>query len=185
MMKIIVLRHATRKRDSLDRDEYLEKLLPLDPTGREEARQLGEELARRGIKPEVYFTSCFVHAQQTAEILRDTVDRSATAPIVELCTLTPHYQGPKEWRCKWEGVHILKAIIREAELKVSNLRELEVVAFILHKPRLQQLLESMTSQDESRFDGIRYSEGVCLKAESLNGFLQGKGEEDDLRFCRQ
>jgi phosphohistidine phosphatase SixA len=187
-MKIIVLRHATRKRDDPVRDEYLEKHLPLDPIGEEETRQLGLELARRGIKPAIYFTSCFAHARQTAEILRDIVNGSSTAKVVELCTLTPHYQGPRELRQKgekWQGLQMLGDIIRESESMISDLRELEVLAFILHWPRLEQLLASMTSKDESCFYNVGYSEGICLKAESLDDLLQGKAEKDGPRFGRQ
>jgi len=182
-MKIIVLRHATRVRDNSVSGEYLEKHLPLDTSGEREAKKLGIELARRGIKPAVFFTSCFAHAKQTGDILRDTLGGNPPAMVVELCTLTPHYQGPREWRGEaWQGVRIPKAIIREAELTVNDLRDLDVVAFILHQPRLKQLLASMTSREESEF-GFHYSEGVCLTADSLDAFLQGNGQEnEDGRF---
>lgn len=90
-MKIIVLRHATRVRDNSVSGEYLEKHLLLDTTGEREAKKLGTELARRGIQPTVFFTSCFAHAKQTGDILRDTLGGNPPAKVVELCTLTPHY----------------------------------------------------------------------------------------------
>lgn len=184
-MKIILLRHATRKRGDREEEEYLEKRFLLDSTGEEEARKQGQELARRGIKPAVYFTSCFAHAKQTGEILRDTVGGYPLAKVVELCTLTPHYQGPRKWQGNWQGIQILEAIIRESELTGNDLRKLDAVAFILHQPRLTQLLASMTSQGESRFVDLGYSEGVCLNADLLDAFLQGKGKEDGLSLCRQ
>jgi hypothetical protein len=143
-------------------------------------------LAGQVIRPTVYFTSCFAHAKQTGEILRDTIDEILTdtigeipdAQVVELCTLTPHFQGPRGLRGNWHGVHILKEIIREAELKVDNLRDLEFITLILHKPRVAQLLAAVTSQDISRFEHLAYLQGVCVNAVSLDALFQGKGEED-------
>ena len=184
-MKIIVLRHATRQRKDRVSDEFIEKSFPLDPIGKCEARERGADLAGRGIKPAVYFTSCFAHARETGEILRDTVGGNPAAKVVELCTLTPHYQGPRELRGKWQGIQILQAIDRESKLTGNDLGEITVVGFVLHQPGLQQLVASMTSEEESRFENIAYSEGVCLRADSLDVFLEGKGEVDEFLRCRR
>jgi len=96
-MIFVLFRHATRVRGDMATDEYLELSQPLSAAGEEEARQQGEELLRRGLKPTATFTSRFAHARQTAELLCTTA-RLEAPTIIELCTLTPHYQGPREWR---------------------------------------------------------------------------------------
>jgi phosphohistidine phosphatase SixA len=182
-MKIVALRHATRQRDSNPiRDEYLEKELLLCPTGEEESKKRGLELDKRGIKPAVYFTSCFAHARQTGEILRDSVGKISPAKVVALCTLTPHFQGPRQWRGNWQGIRILESVIEESELMVKEVGDLEAIAFVLHQPRLKQLLAVMTSQAESRFEDIGYSNGTVLTVDSLRALLQGKGIEDGARL---
>ena len=128
------------------------------------------------MRPTVYFTSCFLHARQTGEILRDALPLAPLAKIVQLCTLTPHYQGPRKWLGNWNGVRMLESIAQEARLTGNDLRELETAAFVLHQPRLQQLLATMTSQEESLFNPISYSEGICLHANSVDSLIQGKGK---------
>jgi hypothetical protein len=100
------------------------------------------------------------------------------AKIIELCTLTPHYQGPRGWRTNWEGVRILEAIDQESRIKGNDLRDVDTVAFVMHQPRLQQLLATMTSQDQSRFRSLTYSEGIRIKANSFDEFFQGKAVAD-------
>ena len=185
-MTIIVLRHATRKRDDDPAtEEYCEKNLPLDTIGQTEARELGAQLAERGLRPAVYFTSCFAHAKETGEILRETVARQPAAKVVQLCALTPHYQGPREWRCskEWKGVRILATIDNESRATGNDLRTFDVVAFVMHFPRLAQLLGGMTSESESQFT-LSCSEGVCVEAESFDAFLRGEGKEVGPRFSR-
>ncbi len=180
-MRIIVLRHAVRERGDRATEEFIEKHLPLTPAGKQQARELGEEMLRRGLRPAVYFTSCFAHARQSGEILSNTAGGNSPAQVIELCTLTPHYQGPRAWRESgkpWKGADMLAAIDRETKLRQYDLRQLENVAFILHKPRLEQLLAAMTSQDEGKFRDLEYSQGVVVNAESLEAFLQGKGKEE-------
>ena len=174
-MKIVMLRHGTRQReDDPDCDEHLEKLLPLSSQGQLEVRERALDLKGLEISPDVYLTSCFLHSRQTGEILRDTLSH-ASVDVVELCTLTPHYQGPRGSRGNWRGVQMLEGITQESNFKRKNLRELDTVAFILHQPRLQQLLATMTSQGETQFSGIKYSEGFCIRAESIEAFLRGQG----------
>jgi|GEM_PF-5851941 len=139
-MRIIVLRHAERERGDPTTEEFREKHLPLSSTGIKQAQELGGELVRRGLKLSACFTSCFLHAKQTGEILRDTASGGTSVRVVELCALTPHFQGPREWRAKgqqWTGIDILKTIDRECTLAGSALRQLDTVAFIMHKPRLE------------------------------------------------
>ena len=184
-MKMIVLRHGTRKRDDDPAVEgYDEKNLPLDAGGRAATKQLAAGLVARGLRPAVYFTSCFAHGKETAEILREIMGGDPPARVVTLCALTPHYQGPKAWRCReeWKGVRILETIGHEARATGNDLRALDVVAFVMHQPRLLQLLAGVTSESESRYVKIGYSEGVCVEAESFDAFLRGEGKEVSLRL---
>ncbi|MBV8417264.1 MAG: histidine phosphatase family protein [Verrucomicrobia bacterium] len=190
MKNIILLRHADRIRKA--NEEFIEKLLPLNPDGRKESENRGTDLNNLGIKPTVYFTSCFVHAKQTGEILRDTMGGSPPAEVVELLTLAPRYQGPRAWldrpekertEAAWLPV-ILEAIDHESQLKGYNLRNLNVVTFVLHVPRLQQLIRGMTAQtarppffDLESFDNFfGCSEGIHLTAASFDDLLRGRGE---------
>jgi phosphohistidine phosphatase SixA len=162
MMKIILIRHASRVRESSsDKDEEL----PLSPDGEKEARELGDKMASLGLRPTLYLTSRYAHAKQTAEFLRDQVTGDPPASVVAISTLTPH--EPYDF----EG------IIRESEQTGHDLSRLELVAFVLHHPRLNQLLGRLTSQPVSP-GAPKYSEAVCLTADSLGDFLEGKGKVD-------
>src|SRR5437667_10548038 len=97
MVTLIVARHAVRERRERNLDEHGEKHLPLSDAGIQQARELGSLLAAGGWNPAAYYTSCFAHARQTAAIVRDVLGNCAAA-ILELCSLTPHYQGPREFR---------------------------------------------------------------------------------------
>lgn len=175
-MRLVMLRHGTREREQdPDVDEHKEKMLPLTSSGELEVRKRALDLKARGIIPNVYLTSCFTHARQTGEILRDTMN-NASVDVVELCTLTPHYQGPRRHRGDWRGSRMLEAIAQESLLRSKDLRKLDTVAFILHQPRLAQLLALITSRDESEFSDFRYSEGVCIRTESNEDCFAGHGE---------
>jgi len=161
-MKIILIRHASRERDP-NRDK--DKDLPLTPDGEKEARELGEKMASLGLKPTLYLTSRYEHAKQTGELLRDQVGGNPPATVVAIGTLTPH--EPYDF----EG------IIRESEQNGHDLSKLELVAFVLHHPRLNQLVARLTSQPISP-GAPKYSEALCLTADSLGEFLKGKGREN-------
>ena len=70
---------------------------------------------------------------------------------------------------------MLESVAQEASLSGNDLREHDTAAFVLHWPRVQQLLVTMTSQTESDIGTIDYSEGVCVNAESVDALLERKG----------
>ena len=158
-MKIILIRHA-----SGERDPNPDKDLPISPDGEKEARELGDRMVSLGFKPTLYLTSRYKHAKQTGEILRDQVGGSPPASVVGVGTLTPH--EPYDF----------EEIIRESEQTGHDLSKLELVAFVLHHPRLNQLLMRLTSQPAPPVVP-KYSEAVCLTADSLGDFLKGKAKE--------
>ncbi len=142
-------------------------MLPLKTEGEQEALKLGEKLAGVGLKPTVYLTSRYTHAQQTAEILRDKAGGSSPAAVVALDMLTPHQE------------YTFEKIILESEQKGHDLSDLDQVAFVLHHPRLNQLVARLTTQPESRTEP-EFAEAVCLTADSLADFINGQGKE----YCR-
>ena len=175
-MVIVVLRHASREQVPSELEEFDERSAPLSKSGIRQARKLGKQLRKWGIKPDVYYASCFTHATQTAKVLRTEL-ASASARIIQLCSLTPHYQGPRAFRDTkrvWTGLDILISIDKESKCKGQDMRKKKTIAMILHKPRLEQLLAGMTSQDEGTFRDLDYASGVCLKAESFDSLLQGR-----------
>jgi phosphohistidine phosphatase SixA len=173
-MVIIVLRHGLREKIG-ELDEYVENSLSLSRPGIGQVRQLGKHLKGKGINPEVYYTSCFSHARETADILRAEL-ANASAKVIQICSLTPHYQGPREFRETknvWTGLDILRSVDKESRARGQDIRELATVAMILHKPRVEQLLAGMTSKDDALFHDIEYASGRFLKAESFDDVLQG------------
>ena len=154
-MKIILLRHATRERDQARDDEEL----PLNDDGKDEALTLREKLGGMGLKPAVYLTSRHAHAKQTAEILA-----GGTAAVVAINTLTPHKE------------YTVEKIISESEQNGHDLSNVDQVAFVLHHPRLNQLVAMLTSQPESQMES-EFAGGVCLEADSLADFINGQGKE--------
>jgi Histidine phosphatase superfamily (branch 1) len=178
-MRMVVVRHAARERQIGPADEYGEKKFPLTPAGEQQAHELGRQLLGRQIIPNLYLTSCFVHSRQTADILRSVITPDLSPDILELCTLTPHFQGPRDKRGEWgTGIDILSAIQEESLATGNDLASVEVIAIVLHKPRLEQLLGGVMAQDQSRHRDLDYAEGVCVTATSLAALLQGKGQQE-------
>src|SRR5436190_2456998 len=62
-MKLFLVRHADATPGNPD------ELRPLSEEGREQARELGEQLRRDGIAPEILLTSPLLRARQTGEAL--------------------------------------------------------------------------------------------------------------------
>jgi broad specificity phosphatase PhoE len=183
-MKLIVIRHALRERLAQDFEEYCEKTLPLSEAGIHQAKELAGKLTTLGCNPAVYYTSCFVHARQTAAIIRGVL-ANASAEIVELCSLTPHYQGPREWRDsvrKWTGLEILKTVQMESECLRRGVRQFDTIAIILHKPRIEQLIAGITSEQEGRFRDLDYGSACLLQAPSFNALFQGRVEHTSIRL---
>jgi phosphohistidine phosphatase SixA len=85
-MKIFLIRHATRARFRADIDD------PLSDQGKKEALALAEAMKNSGDVPELFLTSKQLHAHQTAEILRSSLNEKAV--LVPLDALTPHVPHP-------------------------------------------------------------------------------------------
>jgi phosphohistidine phosphatase SixA len=163
-VKIILIRHASRERNP---DLGEDKDLPLTSDGKKEACELGDRLVSLGLKPTLYLTSRYTHAKQTGDLLQDQVGGNPLAALVAINTLTPHEE------------YTFERIILESEQNGHDLSKLEQVAFVLHHPRLNQLLARLTSQPESP-GAPKFAGAVCLTADSLDDFIKGKGKQ----YCR-
>lgn len=188
-MRIALIRHATRKQSG-----KADKDLPLTDSGVAVATSCGSALFQRGIYPTVFFASWYVHARQTAEILSSTIARleasggkpKVAVPVVELCTLTPQFRGSASWAQteKWAGHAILKWIISETEKTGYDLNETDTAVFVMHEPRISQLIEGMT-KGTILTGNFSFSEGICLQAPSLRHFVKGQGKQDGTLILRQ
>jgi phosphohistidine phosphatase SixA len=188
-MRIALIRHATREQNG-----NADKALPLTDSGVAEAAACGSALFERGFFPTVCFTSWYVHARQTAEIISSTIARlessggtsEVAAPVVELCALTPQFPGSASWAKteKWAGVAILEWLISETEKTGYDLSEMDTAVFVMHEPRMRQLLAGMTEGTISTRT-FSFSEGICLQAHSLHEFVEGRGKQDGALILRE
>ncbi len=83
-MRLVLVRHAEAAPGDPDDDRRL------TPEGREQARALGERLAREGVRPDALLTSPLRRAQETGRLLGDALgvepepdDRLAPGATVE------------------------------------------------------------------------------------------------------
>jgi phosphohistidine phosphatase SixA len=186
-MRIALIRHATREQNG-----NADKTLGLTSCGIAEAEDCGGALFERGFCPTVCFTSWYAHARQTAEIISSTIAQleanrctPKVAPsIVELCTLTPQFPGSASWleaswreKEKWDNHTILDWIVSETKKTGYDLSETDAAVFVMHQPRMQQLLAEMTGKT-IKISNTGFSEGICLQAPSLHEFVEGRGKQD-------
>ena len=139
-MTIALIRHAARERYA---DNVTEEDLPLTDEGRTQASALDAKMVARGIRPELYLTSQYLHAQQTGDILRDLIDHAAA--LIQLRTSTSHEE------------YDFQGIPTEARESGHDVSGLSTIALVLHHPRVNQLLEKLTSQPSLRSHSIQKS----------------------------
>src|SRR5262245_26186312 len=129
-MRIILMRHGARDRDSGGRDEHM----PLSADGQKQTKQRANLLKELGVKPDLYFTSHFRHDEDTAKQLAGELGAGAESHVTKLCALTPH--SPTE---------TFEEILEETDSCKTNLRGAQVVVFVAHEPQLSWLLTRLTS----------------------------------------
>jgi phosphohistidine phosphatase SixA len=158
-MDIIIVRHGKKK------DSTPDSGAPLAQKGIEQINDLKDRLKQSGIKPEVYFTSKFKRAEQTAELLA-----SGTAiPVFPVDVLTPDTGTPSD--------HILSVIIDDAKKQGIALDEQTTIALVGHEPQLGQIVATLTS---TPVHPVGVGKAVWVKAASLSDFLQGKGRIQEM-----
>lgn len=157
-MKIILIRHGSKDDQSASED----KDTPLSSTGRNETVRLGKTLAELDIRPEVYLTSNYKHADEMGRLLAMQLNAAALpTQVLNLDSLTPY---SPTWT--------LEDILEEAEKKGVDLKTQKAVAVVGHEARLSELLTRLTSTRDRPFNR---AEAACVAAESFRDFLQGTG----------
>lgn len=157
-MRIILMRHGTKDRSSGARDEHM----PLSEEGKKETEQRANLLLKLGLRPDLYFTSHFQHAEDTAKLLADQLGDGAAENIKKLCALTPHSR-----------TETFEEIIEEARSVQTDLSTAKLVVFVGHEPRLSQLVTRLTS---SRTRPFGRAELVSIAADSFAQLLSGHGK---------
>ncbi len=178
-MDLVLVRHGTRETGGAP-----DKLLPLTAQGRSESIALGQTLCRRDLRPDVVFCSWYAHARETAQLIAETCAAAPsvaaparTAEVVEMCALTPQFPGSTAWALErtWAGIPILQWIAGEATKTGNDLERLRVAVFVMHQPRLTQLLSGITGGTVTR-SSFGFGDGICVRAASLDRLLAGQGE---------
>src|SRR5438876_701981 len=152
-VRIILMRHGTKDRTSNLRNEHM----PLSQEGKLETERQANLLDKVDIRPEMYLTSYFQHAEDTGKLLADRLGSGITARITKLCSLTPH--SPTE---------TFEEIVAEARSVNLDLETAKVILLIGHEPRLSRLLIRLTSVRRRPFSR---PELVCTAADSFQHFL--------------
>jgi len=150
-MEILLIRHGDRHRTSPDEQASL------SDAGRKQATELATSLKKLEFNCNVFLTSKYVHAAETASILAAA---NPVARIHEMSALTPH--STKE---------TLDDITSEAKEKGLVLPELGSVVVTGHEPRLGQLFTRLTS---TRTRPLENCEAICVSG-TWKELFRGRG----------
>jgi phosphohistidine phosphatase SixA len=153
-MDLIIIRHGTKIPTEPDKDS------PLAPEGLAEIDRFKERMVCLGINPQVYLTSKYVRARQTAERLASDPGLIRLVDALTPESKTFHADVPQ----------ILSSLSDEARKQGIDLDQLAVIALVGHEPQLSIILAHVTSKS-----GIGKGTGVFLTANSFSAFLKGKG----------
>ncbi|GAC1392261.1 MAG: hypothetical protein NVS4B11_19760 [Ktedonobacteraceae bacterium] len=159
---IILVRHGER-----DRSHSPEKDAPLTQQGKAMVDCLKDLLARQNLGPEIYLTSKYKHAKQTAERLSDGRPNA----VYPIDALTPHSRTKTNGDITWEN--IFETIIAEAKQAGIELSQQTIVAIVGHVPRLDWILERLTSSTTE--PSLNRAEAIWVRADSFSDFRYGKG----------
>lgn len=98
-----------------------------------------------------------------------------------LCALTPQFPGSVSWAKteKWAGVAILEWLISESEKTGYNLSETDTAVFVMHKPRMRQLLAGMT-EGPSRQEPSASQKAFACKPTHCRSLLKDEESRTDL-----
>jgi len=166
-MVVILIRHARREDNSTVKDEDQ----ALSAVGRQQALALAAVFDKRSLRPEVYFTSKHAHASETAAIL--AARTAVGANVTEMETLTPRRSPlPPSWNGTFTHM------VDETKTAGYDLSKLNVIAFVLHFPRINQLLAVLTATGTS-LNEPGFAEAIYVRADTFDALCAGKGEEFD------
>jgi phosphohistidine phosphatase SixA/dienelactone hydrolase len=180
IMKILLIRHATRTRRVHPNPGVLPEWDdPLSPVGEREALALAQTMEQSGDVPTLFLTSRQRHAHQTAEILWGRLNQTAT--LVPLNALSPHVQHPLVNRDMYvEAISHDMNVFAHARPDIKDgLRE--TVAIILHYPRNVQCALQLQGKKPDTWEDYwqpdAFGRAICLTADTWDDFLQGRGRE--------
>lgn len=149
-MLVLVMRHG----EAVDSRQGPDAHRHLTPSGRRTSREVVEHLAARGVVPTHVYTSPFVRAVQTAEMLAWAID--FPGPIVSHPALVPDGSA--------DALEVLSE--RAAD---------DVVALVSHEPTVRVLAARLSG--EQAFPGFRTS-GVALFRVDPDGASRFEGRLD-------
>ena len=153
-MLIYLVRHAI----AIDREPsglFSDRARPLTSKGIKKMQRIARALRRLGVSPGEIWSSPFVRARQTAEILRENLEPMPTVEIVE--SLIPG--SPAE------------AVI--AQLRASQ-RRFESIALVGHQPDLGELAGKLLGTIRGTTLQIRKGGVVCIRIADLQPPLSGE-----------
>lgn|SRR4051794_1425019 len=148
-MRVTLIRHAEAG-DDAPRDEAR----ALTARGREDARRLGQALARRGVEFSLIVTSPLVRAVQTAEIVASELGYRERIAVTEL--LVPEGTASR-----------LVGFLRSTESEADGAASIALVA---HEPILSALAAALTGK--ARHPPLRKTEALRVRMGNGPG---GKG----------
>ena len=136
-MNIILVRHGQRQGTKPESDD------PLTPDGEFQAKDLAEHLKTAGDIPILILTSEYIHAQQTAKILQERLNRAALIiPLRSLTPSKPDYPGVDQEKYAQAMWHELSS-----KAGVPSLKNDATVIVVLHYPRQVQLALDLQGKD--------------------------------------
>jgi phosphohistidine phosphatase SixA len=144
-MKLTLVRHARKQQSD---GQLAEESRPIDGTEVSRAEALRESLRSQGLDPRYILTSSYLHARQTAELLRCP----RTRQIIPITGLTPHTE---------ERAFSLAAMLYEASAHSVEWTEDEVLLLVGHEGRLSNLAQRLTGTTRPR--QLNHLEGLTLE----------------------
>src|SRR5215208_894235 len=152
-------RKADRRRRKADRQA------PLAEKEKKRVCNLAVRFKELGVRPDHYFTSTYVHAKDTAEIMCGCLSTNDNQ-IIEAEALTP--RGRKS---HFNFENIIKCALRKnANLESPSRKTLVLVG---HEGGLSQLITLVSG---NRLRPLDHLDAVCVEADSLRDLRLGRGQ---------
>lgn len=161
MKKLYLIRHA---KSGWDEPGLADFERGLSSRGLKDIRTLGAYLRLRGIRPDLFLSSCALRAQQTSDFLADEIG----------------YSGPKHYLREL----YLTAPERIRELIAAQEPEIESVFVVGHSPQLHEVANSLMNEHLSRFPALGIV-AIDFKIDSWVDLSEKSGEMDFFIYPKQ
>jgi phosphohistidine phosphatase len=140
-MQLLLMRHGIAA--PLDEKIRIDAARPLTEEGVEKTRQIVEGLRAAGIVLDFIATSPLLRAVQTAEVVRNTFDRSKTAPPLETWPELEHAE--------------YSALLQ----RLQNVKAADTVMLVGHEPGMSRLVAHLLTGSSDGFALEFKKAGVC------------------------